>query len=58
MFKHYLKGIDGITSYPMVTLIVFFLFFAIVTIAIARTNKKQLDYLSKLPFSDGEKLNN
>ena len=58
MFKQYLKGIDGITSYPMFTLVVFFLFFTIIIIAIARTNKKQLEYLSELPFNDGEKSNN
>jgi hypothetical protein len=52
MFKQYLRNIEGITDYPLFLVVVFFLFFAIVTAAIVFTGKKKLMHVSALPFND------
>ncbi len=52
MFKNYLKGIEGIGNYPLFSLIVFFLFFAVVFIWVVMADKKHLAEMSKLPLND------
>jgi len=57
MFKNYFKGIEGIATYPMFSLLVFFLFFIAVTIWAIKTDKKSLEEVSKIPL-ESEKNNN
>lgn len=54
MFKNYFNGIDGIATYPIVSLLAFFLFFTAVAVWIFRADKKQLNELANLPFHDSE----
>ena len=51
MFKNYFKGIEGIADYPMISLLVFFLFFLVITFWSLRADKKFLKELSELPLN-------
>ncbi|HNS12206.1 MAG TPA: CcoQ/FixQ family Cbb3-type cytochrome c oxidase assembly chaperone [Bacteroidia bacterium] len=57
MFKNYLNGIDGIDTYPVLSLVAFFVFFMAMTIWLFRADKKQLEKLSQLPFNEKNKNN-
>ncbi len=52
MFKNYLKGIDGIETYPVLSLVVFFLVFVGISVWLIRADKNQLEKLARLPFQD------
>lgn len=58
MFKNYFRGIEGIASYPMFSLLVFFLFFIAVFVWMWKADKNEMDEISKLPLMDNEKSNN
>ncbi len=55
MFKNYLNGIEGIATYPVLSLVVFFLFFVAISIWLFRADKKHLDELAQIPFNDANK---
>ena len=52
MFKNYFKGIDGIASYPEISLIVFFLFFLALTLWVIRADKRVLDRIARMPLEE------
>ena len=54
MFKNYFKGIEGIADYPVISLVLFFLFFVMMIAWWMRLSKKNLEELSRLPFAAGE----
>ena len=58
MFKNYLKGIQGITCYPELSLLVFFLFFIILTVWVIRVDKKGLEKISEMPLESSDSENN
>ena len=57
MFKNYFNGIEGIATYPVFSLVVFFLFFVSMTIWLILADKKHLSELAQLPFNDTEEKN-
>ncbi len=52
MFKNYLNGIDGIATYPVLLLVIFFLFFVAMSVWLIRADKNQLQILARLPLQD------
>ncbi|MBK6773514.1 MAG: CcoQ/FixQ family Cbb3-type cytochrome c oxidase assembly chaperone [Ignavibacteria bacterium] len=50
MFKEYFELIDGVELYPVFSLIVFFIFFIIVTIRFFKTDKDYIEKMEKLPL--------
>ncbi len=50
MFKNYFKGIEGIATYPMFSLLVFFIFFMAVFIWALRTKNSSLEEVSRIPL--------
>jgi cytochrome c oxidase cbb3-type subunit 4 len=55
--KHNLTSIDGVSIYPIISLLIFFLFFAVMITWVYRMRKPEIDKLSNLPFDkeeDGE----
>lgn len=52
MFKNYLKGIEGIADYPVISLVAFFIFFLAIMAWWIRADKKQLDEMSQMPLDD------
>jgi hypothetical protein len=55
--KHHLTGIDGVSIYPIISLLIFVIFFASVMAVVVRMKKKEVDELSSLPFETNEENN-
>lgn len=55
--KHNLTGIDGVEIYPLISLLIFVLFFAFVITYVIRMKKQEIDTLGSLPLDDGEEDN-
>lgn len=52
--KHNLTSIDGVSIYPIISLLIFFLFFAIMITWVYRMRKTEVDELSNIPFEKEE----
>ncbi len=50
--KHNLTTIDGVEIFPMLSLLIFVLFFALVLVRVIRMSKSQVAELSDIPFSE------
>lgn len=50
--KHNLTGIDGIDIYPLISLIIFVLFFVVMFTYVARMKKSRVDEISARPLED------
>lgn len=57
MYKEVLQSIEGIGIYPVISMILFIVFFAIVLIWYFKADKKYLNKMSNLPLDNDEKLN-
>ena len=53
-FKHYLESIAGIGVYPMISLIIFFGFFSLLTLWVVRVRKDYIADMKQIPLSDNE----
>lgn len=49
-FTNYLEKITGVTIYPIISLILFFTFFVLVTLWIYRTSKAEINHIENLPL--------
>jgi len=49
-FSTYLEKIVGVSIYPVVSLIMFVAFFALVTFWIFSINKEEIEHIEKLPL--------
>tara|TARA_Y100000385_G_C13104170_1_gene646457 strand:+ start:5107 stop:5280 length:174 start_codon:yes stop_codon:yes gene_type:complete len=49
--KHHMESIEGIQVYPIISLIVFFLFFISLFWWVLKYDNKELDLLRKIPFT-------
>ena len=56
VISHHLGSIDGIGIYPLVSLCIFFLFFAGLLIYVFRMTKEYLGKMENMPMGDNEKL--
>ena len=57
MYKDILNSIDGISVYPVFSFIVFFVFFIGIFTWMIKSNKKQLDEISRLPLDEANHSN-
>ena len=48
--KHNLTSIDGISIYPIISLLIFFLFFAFMLTYVLRMKKTEINELSNIPL--------
>ncbi len=51
--KHHMETIDGISIYPVISFLIFFLFFIGLTIFVFRMGKNHVKSMKELPFDDG-----
>lgn len=51
-FINYLKNIDGVTVYPMISLLLFTLFFAVVVFWVVKANKGYINNAKNIPLND------
>lgn len=52
--KHHLTGIDGVSIYPIISLLIFVIFFASVMTYVIRMKRNEVDELSQIPFETNE----
>jgi hypothetical protein len=50
--KHNLTGIDGVAIYPILSLLIFVIFFALVITYVIRMKKKEIEILSSIPLEE------
>ena len=54
MFKQ-ITNLNGDESYLLFSLIMFMVFFIVVTIVLVKMNKTHIDYMSDMPIEEGDK---
>ncbi|MBP7166736.1 MAG: CcoQ/FixQ family Cbb3-type cytochrome c oxidase assembly chaperone [Bacteroidia bacterium] len=50
MFRKYLESIAGVDIYPIISLLIFFIFFALLITYVVKTSKEHIEELSHLPL--------
>jgi len=55
MHKEVLRAIQGIGLYPVISLIIFFLFFTTVFLWVLRMKRGEAEKMAALPLDDGKK---
>ena len=58
MFKHYFEQVDNIEIWPVMALIIFFVFFTGLIVYIIKLDKKFVKKMENMPFNDSENLDN
>lgn len=53
-FIHYLEKITGVGIYPLISLMIFFVFFSVLLLWIGKADKKYIDVLKNIPFPGNE----
>ena len=53
-FIHYLERITGVGVFPMISLMIFFVFFAGLLLWILRVDRKYIDVMKNIPFPGNE----
>lgn len=57
MYKDILQSIEGVSVYPIISLIVFVLFFAAIIIWMIKVDKNYIKKMENLPFDNLEENN-
>lgn len=52
MFKHYFERIQGIELYPVISLLIFFIFFVLLFVWVITADKKYINKMKGLPLDD------
>lgn len=50
--KNYMETIDGVATYPMISLVIFFVFFVVLFLWVITASKGYIKEMSNLPFQD------
>ncbi len=58
MYKDVLRSIDGIAIYPIMSLIIFVLFFSLLLIYVIKVDNKFINDMKNMPFKDNKGSNN
>jgi len=57
MYKEILQGIENIAVWPMISFVIFFLFFLCLLWYVFTVDKKFIDEMKQLPLGDSETAN-
>ena len=52
--KNHMESIEGIATYPMISLLIFFVFFAVLFWWVLTTSKERIKELSEMPLDDNQ----
>lgn len=52
--KHHLETITGIEFFPLISFVIFFVFFVICLIWVLRADKQKMDEIARLPLDQNE----
>lgn len=55
--KNHMESIEGIATYPMISLIIFFVFFTLLFWWVFTTSKEHIKEVSELPLEDNNQNN-
>jgi hypothetical protein len=58
MFKHYFEIIEGISVYPVFSLLLFFVFFLVLGLYVGRMSKQEVHSLSQMPLEESPSQEN
>lgn len=50
--KGYMETIDGVATYPMISLLIFFLFFVVLFLWVITASKEHIEEVSNIPFEN------
>lgn len=50
--KHHMEGIEGVSIYPIISLLIFFIFFAVLFFWVLKSKKEYIDKVSNLPLEN------
>jgi len=53
-----LEQISGVEIYPIISLLIFFTFFLLVTYMVIKTDKKEIEEISQMPLDSNDDLQN
>jgi hypothetical protein len=53
-FRHYLESIAGVDIYPLMSLVIFFVFFAVLAFWAIFSDKQHINYLKEIPIKDDQ----
>lgn len=53
-----LEQIAGVEIYPIISMLIFFTFFVLVTYLVMKTDKSEIDELSQMPLNGNNNLQN
>lgn len=51
-FINYLKSIEGVSIYPLITLLLFVLIFVLATILVFSKDKSTIQHIKEIPLND------
>ena len=54
--KQYAESIDGVNIYPMISLVIFFLFFVALLYYVKKMDKSKAKEISRIPHDNDEQL--
>lgn len=57
MYKELLQSIDGVSIYPLISLVVFVIFFIVMLIWMIKVDKNYIKKMENLPFENEEENN-
>ena len=57
MYKELLQSIDGVSIYPLISLVVFVIFFVVMLIWMIKVDKNYIKKMENLPFENEEENN-
>lgn len=52
--KNHMESIDGIATYPMISLLIFFIFFALLFWWVLTASREHIKEVSELPLDDNQ----
>lgn len=58
MFSNNLSSIDGVSIFPVISLVLFFGFFVILIYKVIRTKQSYIREVEKIPLTDNDNFNN
>lgn len=57
MFKNILSGVENLEILPISVLIIFFVFFTLITVRVISLNKKDVDEAANIPLNENKVIN-
>lgn len=58
MLSEHLSSAQGVSIYPIISLILFFLFFTLMIVWVIKLDKKYINRMEKIPFDSNSEFDN